>query len=145
VQAEGAAMFHIRSPKRRSLTVVAVGSDVAAFEGVAHYLAPKVWFRSVRGLREAFVRSAAADVLIFYPDELAPHEAQRFTLQAISNVTLSLIIVVTEHKERFLGLTRWHGAINRVIVLAPPVWPWELFATIQSALPQIGREYSPVV
>jgi hypothetical protein len=137
-------MFHIRFPKRRSLTVVAVSNDVATFEGVAHYLIPRVWFRAVGGLSEAFVKSAAADVLIFYPDELTALEAQRFTLRAISNVTLSLIIVVTTHKERFLGLTRWPGAINRVIVLAPPVRPWELFATIQSALPQIGREDRPL-
>jgi hypothetical protein len=133
-------MFHLKFPKRRSVTITAVAEDVDTLESLAHYLRRRVSFNSARDLDHAFTTSAASDVVLFYPDGFSVPEVYEFALRVLGNTTLSLVVVVTGHPERFNVLLQASVMVNRLIVLAKPAWPWELFATIQSGLPSFGRQ-----
>jgi hypothetical protein len=90
-------------------------------------------------LEDAFATSAASDAVVFYPDGFATSAVRRFIRRLIGNATLSLVIIVTWHPERFAALDYMPAATNKFIVLSEPAWPWELFATIQSSLPRFRR------
>jgi hypothetical protein len=124
-------MFRLSLPKRRSLTVSAVASDLPTLDGIGRYLDRRVSFR---------VLSAASDVVLFYPDGFPMSHVQNFVRRLLGNATLSLVIVVTTRADLFLPLARSRTSADKFIVLPMPAWPWELFATIQSSLPGFHRD-----
>ena len=133
-------MFRLSLPKRRSLTVSAVASDLPTLDGIGRYLDRRVSFRAIHGLSQAFVLSAASDVVLFYPDGFPMSHVQNFVRRLLGNATLSLVIVVTTRADLFLPLARSRTSADKFIVLPTPAWPWELFATIQSSLPGFHRD-----
>jgi hypothetical protein len=132
-------MFRISLPKCRSLTVTAVANDLATLEGLGVYLTRRVSFRAVDGLTQAFVLSAASDVVLFYPDGFPTGVVQKFARRLLGNATLSLVILATRRPDAFLPLASSRAFAHKVIVLPAPAWPWELFATIHSSLPAFRR------
>lgn len=133
-------MFRISLPKRRSLTVTAVAQELSTLEGLGTYLTGRVSFRAVQGLTQAFVLSAASDVVLFYPDGFPMGPVQTFVRRLLGNATLSLVILATRCPDAFLPLARSRASAHKFIVLQTPVWPWELFATIHSSLPAFRRD-----
>jgi len=129
-------MFRLSFPKRRSLTLTVVAEDRSILHSIGHYLNRHVTCFAVPTLEDAFTMSAASDAIVFYPDGFATAAVRRFIQRLIGNATLSLVIIVTWHKERFAALDYMPAATNNFIVLSEPAWPWELFATIQSSLPR---------
>jgi hypothetical protein len=135
-------MFRLSARKRRSLTVTGIASDAATLEGLGHYLGQWFWFNAARDLEAGFVASAASDAVVFYPDGFAPAKHPGFVRRLIGNATLSLVIVVTEHPERFRALARSRVASDKFIVLSQPIWPWDLLATLQASLPGFRKQVS---
>ena len=132
-------MFRLSFPKRRSLTVTVVAEDRSTLDSIGHYLKRHVTFLAVPTLEDAFVKSAASDAIVFYPDGFATVAVRRFVHRLLGHATLSLVIIVTAHPQRFAGLDFLRAATNKFIVLSEPAWPWELFATIHSSLPRFRR------
>jgi hypothetical protein len=132
-------MFRVSFPKRRSLAVTVVAEDRCTLHSIGHYLNRHLTFFAVPTLEDAFTKSAASDAVVFYPDRFPNAAVQRFIRRLIGNATLSLVIIVTAHPERFVGLDYLRVAMNKFIVLSEPAWPWELLATIHSTLPGFRR------
>jgi hypothetical protein len=128
-------MFQIRTTRRRGLTVTSVADDVGLLEGLERYLHSRVSFRAAPALGDATTILAASDVVVFYPDGFPAGAAQRFLRRLIDQSTIPLVIVVSRDAQRFRELGHSRATANRFIVLGWPAWPWELFATIQAALP----------
>ena len=133
-------MFQINVPTRRSLTVMTVADDIPTLEGLERYLHPRVSFLAVPELDGAVAGLAASDAVVLYPDGFAVRAVERFVRRLICDTTLSLVIVVTAQVDRFRALSQSRATASRFIVLSQPVWPWELFATIQASLPYPRRE-----
>jgi hypothetical protein len=133
-------MFRQRPETRRSLTVTAISSDAATLEGLGGYLNRRVTYRPVFTIREASKASLASDCVVLYPDAFPAREVQNLARRLIGYPTVSLAIIVTARPYEYQALDRGQTATNRLVVLSPPVWPWTLFATIQSSFPILRGE-----
>ena len=133
-------MFRFDWRKRRALTVTTVADDLSALDDLGRYLHQKVSFRVVPVLEGAFANLAASDAVVFYPDSFAPRSVQLFLRRLIGHATLSLVIIVTEHPERFDPLNRSHATANKFIVFSRPAWPWEILAALRAGLPGLHPE-----
>lgn len=135
-------MFRAKPETRRSLTVTAICNDASILEGLGRYLNRRVSYHSVLEMRQATRASMASDCVVFYPDGFPARAVQRLSRDLVSCPTVSLVIIVSARPNEYQALDRALTASNRVIVLSPPVWPWTLFATIQSSLPSLRCEAS---
>jgi len=134
-------MFKAKPPNRRSLTVTAICRDASTLEALRSYLDRRVSYRAVVALSQATREPMASDCVLLYPDEFPSRSVQRLAKRLISNPTVSLVIIVTASPpSEYQTLDRARGSSNRLIVLSLPVWPWTLFATIESSLPSFRRE-----
>jgi hypothetical protein len=133
-------MFRVNLTQRRGLTVTTVADDIGILDGLKRYMQARVSFRAVPEIAQAIRSLAASDAVVFYPDGFGARGVQLFIRRLVDHSTLSLVIVVTAEPERFRRLTQSRATANRFIVLGWPAWPWEVFATIQAALPGRRRE-----
>jgi hypothetical protein len=132
-------MFQVPPSRRRSLSVTVVRSEPQVADGLADYLKRRVSCRVLLALPSAKKGPLTSDVVVIYPDGFKAAQAARVVKRLVGNPTVCLIIVVTAAVERYRVFESVRGASSRLLVLQEPVWPWTIFATIQSGVPKLRQ------
>ena len=136
-------MFNTKPATKRSLSITAISSDAATIEGLGHYLRRRVAFRAAFAPEEPSEETLRSDCVVLYPDGIPARSAQRLARRLISSPTVSLVIIVTGlSATECQVLVGSRSSINRLIFLPLTIWPWTIFAAIESTLPSLHRSAS---